>query len=142
MPDMLHKITVAAPPERLYDAITSAVGLKSWWTRDSASDPRPGGRARFGFHSRSTVFDMRYESVEPAERVVWHCDDGPDEWTSTRVTFDLEPTEEGGTVVRFAHRDWRTTEGTYPDCNTVWGYLMHSLKEYCEGGNPGPYFDE
>jgi uncharacterized protein YndB with AHSA1/START domain len=142
MADILHRIGVDAPPEKVYEAVRSSEGLKSWWTRDSASEARPGGRATFGFHKRATVFQMRYEALDPAKRVVWACEGGPDEWVGTKVCFDLEPGEGGGTVVRFAHRDWRSTEGAFPDCNTVWGYLMHSLKSHCEGGKPGPYFEE
>jgi hypothetical protein len=57
----------------------------------------------------------------------------------TRLTFDLAPND-GQTTLRFGHRGWRSIEGAYADCNTVWGELMHRLASHAEGKPTQPYF--
>lgn len=38
MPDILHLIRIHASRERVYDAVTTAEGIRSWWTRDADLD--------------------------------------------------------------------------------------------------------
>lgn len=38
---------VRAPPERVYAAITTALGMDGWFTSGAAVDARPGGEIRF-----------------------------------------------------------------------------------------------
>ena len=47
---------------------------------------------------------------------------------------------ENGTLVSFGHRGWRRADGAMAPCNTVWGALMHRLRDYAEGVGRGPYF--
>ena len=55
MADLHHKIEIEASPEKVYEAITTAEGLRSWWTGDSVAEPRVGSIAEFGFFNRETV---------------------------------------------------------------------------------------
>jgi hypothetical protein len=88
----------------------------------------------------AVVFRMKIDEFIPPKRLAWTCIGGPKEWKRTKVTFDLGPAEEGGTNVRFKHRDWRSVKGIYATCNTTWGHLMHYLKGYAESNSPGPFF--
>jgi uncharacterized protein YndB with AHSA1/START domain len=140
--DILHRITIEAPPERILQAISTEEGFRAWWTDDCAAVPRAGTVNVFRFHSGAVEFLFRVDELSPS-RVSWTCLAGPKvpaEWVGTRVTFDLAPAEGGGTVLRFGHRGWRSVEGEYPACNTVWGDLMHRLKALAEGKPRGPYF--
>ena len=38
MPDIMHFIRIRAPRERVYQAVTTADGIGSWWTRDAELD--------------------------------------------------------------------------------------------------------
>ena len=140
MSDILHRIQIEARPETVYDAITTSEGLSTWWTSDSAHERKIGSVAEFGFHNRAMVFRMRVAELQPGKRVMWECQGDDPEWKGTRISFDLTP-KDGGTLVNFKHSEWRSVEKGYPSCNTVWGYLMHTLKSYSEGKPTEPYFD-
>lgn len=140
MADILHRITIHAPPERVFEAITTQEGLKSWWTPDVIAQPRLGTIAEFGFHDHAVVFRMRIDEFRPQKRIHWTCVDGPPEWKGTFVTFDLTPAEAGKTKLQFKHCEWRSVDGEFAGCNTTWGHLLVLLKEYAEGGSPALYF--
>jgi len=140
MTDILHSITIEAPPEKIFEALTTQEGLQGWWTADTEAKPEVGSQAVFGFFNRSTVFRMRIDELTPPKRVKWSCEGEIDEWIDTELQFDLNLQEEGGTLVCFRHGGWRTTDGIYAQCNTTWGTLMFRLKDYAEGKNPGPLF--
>ncbi len=128
MADILHRITIDATPDRVFDALTVSEGLQSWWTRDSHATPEIGSVAIFKSVQGTIVFRMRVEELVPGKRVVWLCQGDLQEWEGTQLSWDLESTENSGTDLRFAHREWTSTEGEYPRCNTTWGHLMHLLK--------------
>jgi len=140
MPDILHRIVIAAPPEKVFQAITTADGFKGWWTDDVRAEPRVGSVAEFGFFKRETVFRMQIDELEAPIRVRWTCVGGPPEWVGTRIGWRLEPAKDGGTVVRFAHAGWRAIDGDFAPSNTTWGHLMHHLKWHAEGEDWGPHF--
>ncbi len=140
MADILHRITIDAAPDRVFDALTVSEGLQSWWTQDSNATPETGSVAVFKFLQGTIVFRMRVEELVPGKRVTWLCLGDLQEWEETQLTWELESTESGGTDLRFAHRGWASTEGEYPRCNTTWGHLMHLLKAYAESKPVEPHF--
>ena len=56
--DLIHRICIAAPAEKIYRVITTEEGLKGCWTTDVKMDTHPGGEAVFGFENHSVVFQM------------------------------------------------------------------------------------
>ena len=140
MPEILHEISAAASPDRVFDAITTQEGLASWWTVAVVAEPRLGTVAEFGFYNRATVFRMEIDAFEPAHRVHWTCIGGPTEWTGTQVSFDLTSAVDGRTNFRFSHTDLPAVDETYARRNTTWGHLMYHLKRYVEGEGEGPHF--
>ncbi|MBI3635651.1 MAG: SRPBCC domain-containing protein [Candidatus Rokubacteria bacterium] len=139
MPDLHHEIAIQATPQTVYDALTTTPGLGGWWTSDSSAEPRVGSIATFGFGRRSTVFRMRVDELVPGRRIVWQCLGDVDEWKDTRLTWDIAP-DSGGVKLKFVHGGWRSTDGWLAPCNSTWGALMHRLRDYAEGRNPGPHF--
>jgi uncharacterized protein YndB with AHSA1/START domain len=117
------------------------VGLRGWWTADSKTEDKAGGKAEFGFDKRGTVFRMNIEKLEPGKRLVWSCHGDPAEWTGTTLTWELTPQGEG-TILRFTHGDWKSANDYFAMCNSTWGELMYRLKDYVEGKNPGPHWKE
>ncbi len=140
MPHILHQIKISAPPERVFDAIATADGLRSWWTTDAIAEPIEGSIAEFGFNDRATVFRMRVDELVPGRRVTWSCLGDNDEWKGTRQEFHLSPEDGGGVDLRFAHLNWRSLAGAYSLCNTTWGELKYRLKAYAETDTPDPLF--
>ncbi len=141
MAEMHHEVPINAPPERVYEALTTQEGLSSWWTADTVIEPIVGGRAEFGFVNRTTVFRMRIDELEPDVRVVWTCLGDPDEWEATKLIWDIRSGGDASSV-RFTHADWREVTSLFAVCNSTWGELMYRLKDYLEGREPGPRWKE
>lgn len=141
MPDLNHEVEINASPEKVYDAITTQKGLRSWWTGDSVAEPRVGSVAEFGFYKRAILFRMRIDVLTPGKRVVWACLGDHDEWKGTHLTWDISQ-KDGKSTLRFVHGGWRAASGFSASCNSTWGELMYRLKDYAEGKSPGPHWKE
>jgi uncharacterized protein YndB with AHSA1/START domain len=133
MADTLLEVPISAPPERVCQAITEQAGLASWWTPDvSSAEPRVGSVAEFGFGTGHIV-QVEVAALEPGRRASWSVRQGAPEWTNTGVTWDLEPTG-----LRFAHRDYPSTEGSFASVTFNWAWYLASLKAYLEKGQGWP----
>lgn len=142
MADSLHEIPVKASPNKVYEAWTTAAGLSAWWTKDSRVAERVGDVNVFVFDGGNVEFHFRIDDQVPERRVRWTglaADKMPAEWVGTRIEVDLEPAD-GGTRMRFGHKNWKEATSLYCVCNTTWGELMYRLRDHCEGKGRGPLF--
>jgi uncharacterized protein YndB with AHSA1/START domain len=55
MADIRHRVGIAAPPARVYEALTTTEGLSGWWTRIVEGDPTHGGTLRSSSGSQRRV---------------------------------------------------------------------------------------
>jgi uncharacterized protein YndB with AHSA1/START domain len=133
MADIRHRVGIAAPPERVFEVLTTLEGLASWWTRDVDGDPTEGGLVQFYFGSPEPSAVMEVVGLAPSHRVEWDCVKGPDDWVGTTMTFELEPGEDE-TVLLFTHAGWREPGAFLHHCSTKWGYFLVGLKVWLEGG--------
>ena len=102
---------------------------------------RVGDKAVFGFDKHSVTFEMRIEELTPSSVVRWRCEGGTSpEWIGTTQEFRLEPQADGEVLLKFRHTGWKSGEGYCYLCNTTWGHLMVTLKNYVERGEKKPYF--
>ena len=151
MPDILIQVTIAAAPEKVYEAITQH--LNDWWDPDAISGAKVGSIVQP--HSdnaavRGGGFATKLEVVtlEPARKIEWLTRQGVPDWSGTRVTWDVSPVENidpKGTQLLFGHRGFASAEGGYPRYTYSWAYYLVSLKAYLETGKGqpgglGPYF--
>jgi len=139
--DIIHRIEISAPAEKIYRAITTEEGIKAWWTTDVKMDAHAGGKAVFSFENHSIVFEMQIEKLTLPSLVLWRCEGGksPD-WIGTTQEFRLEPQPDGETLLKFCHGGWTSGGDHCYYCNTTWGHLLVCLKEYAEKGQKNPYF--
>jgi uncharacterized protein YndB with AHSA1/START domain len=97
-PDRIERtVELAAGPERVWAALTTAEGLGAWFGDEAAIDLRPGGAAWMKWSGRYTV-DMRVERVEEPTvfGFTWQISGLPeDDPRRTYVEFTLEPAGTG-----------------------------------------------
>ena len=105
--------SLAAPPERVWRAFTTADELAAWfwptaWDAVVTVDLRVGGRYRVASAPVGMAFGGEYVAVEPTERLVqtWQWDGEDDE---TLVTVTLTP-EGSGTRLEIVHERFATDE--------------------------------
>lgn len=138
-----HEMTINAPTGRVFELLTTRVGLARWWTDNVVAEPRPGFVNRFGFNGGSVEMPFRVEASEAPTALKWTCIEGervPPDWVGTRIVASLASTESGATRLNFSHEGWKAGAPSYALCNTTWGELMHRLRDVAEGRQPGPRF--
>ena len=131
MSEIKHLFHIAAPKEKVYEALTTIKGLAGWWTTQTTGDCMCGGTIHFRFGSLGN--DMKVISMKKDEWVQWECIAGPEEWVGTRLTFQLNSCE-GRTRVRFEHAGWRNANDFFAGCTFTWGRYMESLRQLCQTG--------
>lgn len=140
MPEILHRISIDAPQQRVHDLIASTDGVARWWT----------GRPLTGKHAVGATFGAYFGDAErPAavmqvvtdtpDEVVWRVTDGPATWIDTRIVFALRGRADGGTTLLFTHADWAETSEFMSGCSTNWGAYLTSLKTGAEGAGFAAY---
>jgi uncharacterized protein YndB with AHSA1/START domain len=131
MPDILHRVGIAARPDRVYAALTTVDGLRGWWTSETKGEPKKGGTIDFGFCK------MQVQDAVHGERVRWRCVDGPPEWVGTEVSFALSWRDDQ-TFVVFRHAAWKEPVEFMHHCSTKWAVFLLSLRDLVEKGQGAP----
>lgn len=144
MADIIHRIGIRAPAERVYDAVATAEGVAGWWTRDTAAGA--GGdtvHVRFLRHDGAEIGRMEYALTRraPHRAVHWRMLAGPPEWLGTDVTFDLSAAD-GMTILNFGHRGWKEPVEFMAHCSMKWAVFLLSLKQLAETGTGAPSPDD
>ena len=142
MPDIMHVVTIHASPERVYAALTTAEGIRKWWTRHVVLDSRVGGTGEFRFNHGRTVTKVRVDELEPAARVWWTTifSNARAGWSGSTITFDLRK-DGDNTVLSFAHRGFGQADERYFRLSTEWAYYLTSLQRYLETGHGAVHGD-
>lgn len=135
MADIRHKLVIKTAPEKVYQAITTQEGLSGWWAKQATAKPEVGFVNIFTFGTIRNEMKITHLSLD--KKVEWQCINSIEEWMDTRISFDLEEND-GRTILRFAHSDWREATDFFTACNYDWGRFLTSLKSYCETGTGTP----
>lgn len=139
MPDILHELTIAAAPDKVFQAITEQQGLAAWWTPDMAADATVGSTVHARFRGGGFVVEMEVVALEPARKVEWITRQGNPEWIGRHVAWDLSPVEKG-TRILFGHRGFASADGALASASYNWAVYLTSLKDYLETGRGNPDF--
>ena len=132
MPDILHRVGIAADPQPILAALSSVAGIQGWWSEATTGDAAMGGSFRF----RQNQFLVLQAD---AARVRWSYSGPAQDWVGTEISFRLEPAE-GQTYVVFKQAGWREANIFMHHCSTKWAVFLLSLKEFVEtgAGHPEP----
>jgi uncharacterized protein YndB with AHSA1/START domain len=97
-PDQISRtVEIAASPDKVWAALTTAEGLAAWFGNEAEIDLRPGGSAWMKW-SHGHKAEMRVERIEEPSvfGFTWHIYGLPDEDPRrTYVEFTLEPVGTG-----------------------------------------------
>jgi uncharacterized protein YndB with AHSA1/START domain len=159
MPNIRHELLIAAPAEKIYNALTSKEGLSAWWTPGVDSKPEVNSVARFPFGPNYFV-EMKITELKTSRLVKWTCIKGVGEWVGTHLSFELiegdkqmltklrpelqdqidhQKNFDKGALLIFHQDDWKEYTSMYAECNYTWGQFLKSLKLFCETGKGRPW---
>ncbi len=139
MHDIMHLLRIHASPERVFEAITTAEGLRQWWTRDAAIEPEVSAAGEFGFYGKRFVVKIIVEALEPATRARWKVANAA--WPASDIEFTLRA-EGGDTILVFAHRGFPRADEAFASATMRWGFYVLSLKRYLQTGKGSPNPDD
>lgn len=140
MPNILHRLTIDAPPERVHELAATKEGIQRWWTpHPVAGDDSVGGQLAVYFSDGERAAAVFEVLERTPQRIVWRCVEGPSDWLDTRITFAPKPRDDGGTTLLFSHEDWKQENEFMNGCSTNWAAYLMSLKSGAEGQGFKPY---
>ena len=141
MVDIIHRIGIKAPPEKVYAALATVEGVAAWWARETTGESRPGGTLNLRFRrpdgDELGTVDIHVVTLDTDKEVHWRITGGPQEWIGTDVHFALSP-DGDHTIVLFGHRNWREAVEFTAHCSTKWATFLLSLRELVETGRGRP----
>lgn len=143
--DIIHRVGIKAPLQKVYEAVSTIEGIAGWWTTQTYGTSQIGEIIVVRFLSvegeELGSMNMEVKALEPGKKVHWLFKAGPAEWIGTEVIFDLHQ-EEDYTIVLFGHRNWQEEIEFTAHCSMKWGIFMLSLKEFVETGKGRPSPDD
>ena len=123
----------------IYRAVSTADGLRGWWSKNVTIEDGSAEILLLRFPS-AHVARIRLANGEAASRVEWDVLDhnAMPEWPGTKLVFVVEQNGPRTSRLQFQH------VGLCPGCDcfvavdNAWGYLMGSLKDFLEKGKGRP----
>lgn len=133
--DIIHEARYPFPPALVWRALTSREAMNAWLMENDFGSATVGHRFQFRDKPKKVVgwngiTDCEVVEVVPERRFVIAFGTGRDEFPATRVTWELEPTVDGGTRVRFRHAGFTGMKGWLmrAGMNNGWGRMVrHSI---------------
>lgn len=132
-----HEIKIQASLEKTYKALSNLNDLMAWHTAQIEGRSDLNEVLSFKAPGKPT-FVWRIVQLEPNKRVGLNCIEGPGDSIGTKVIYMLSQTEDNRTLVELTHTSWPDHQGNFRKCNTLWGILLHHLKNYLETDKASP----
>jgi uncharacterized protein YndB with AHSA1/START domain len=127
--------TFESAPGAVFDALTSAGAISSWWAPVTGSGA-PGGEITLDFGGQTRI---RVDEAGRPARVRWTvlASEPLPDWAGTTITFGITPAADGGTVLQFTHHGLTPQLECFSMCSASWTQYLASLVDYADrnGGN-------
>lgn len=141
-----HQVSIDAPVEKVYLAISTPDGIGTWWDKQTATQTDQGLVLEHNPGPEHGIVRMRVVELLPNRRVEWECISAHPKsspasvWTGTHFIFELaEPDDDGiarnserTTILDFRQTGYDEESNFYGFNNSAWGQVMHNLKQVIE----------
>lgn len=129
--DIVHEATYPYPPEAVWRALTTREALSAWLMETDFREPTVGHKFQFRDKPRKIVgwdgvTDCEVIEADPPRRFAYRFGAAGDASPPTTVIWELEPTPEGGTRLRFRHTGFTGVKGWLmrQGMNHGWGGMV------------------
>jgi len=137
MPDILQDLPIAAPPARVFAAVSEPALLDQWWTLRSSGSPVVGSNYTLDFGPQY-IWQAMVTAAAPGQAFEWRLTRADADWTGTLVGFELAPAG-SGTQVRFHHTGWPAANEHFRISSHCWAMYLRILRRHLEHGETVPY---
>lgn len=149
---IISEIEVAAPPQRVFDALSQSAQLKQWWGDDSCPctllefEPRKGGKWRMdcgspdGKFAVNNIREFKHTGeileYDPPRLLAytWLTNFHADPSRKTVVRWELTPTKLG-TRVKMTHSGLAEEPVSRKEYSGGWPGVLDALKKFSEKKN-------
>jgi uncharacterized protein YndB with AHSA1/START domain len=136
-PEFVYTVYIAAPVERVWNALVDGDATRRYWGHENRSDWKPGSRWEHVRVGADGVVDVagRVIEIDPPHRLVtsWHSPDAEgDPVRTSRVTYEITPMGEESKLV-VTHSDLNEP-GMRAGVSAGWPLVLSSLKSFLESG--------
>ncbi|MDH3376857.1 MAG: SRPBCC domain-containing protein [Gammaproteobacteria bacterium] len=155
MASIRHEVWIDAPPSRVFELLSSAEGISTWWDQQTKVDTPEGVVLEHNPGPEHGTVQFLVLESEKDRLVRWRCiSSHPEnvpasEWTGTEISFHMgersssEPASEKWsaqipvqTVLRLDHSGWPDNSKYLPFCNFAWADVLTKLsKKAMENGD-------
>ena len=137
--DYTSTLSFAAPPDSVFDALTSLSGLSSWWTPAHGSG-LAGGELTFVFGDDRVV--MRVDEAARPSAVRWTVTAisfaSLQDWLGTTISFAVSPDNHGGARLQFHHSGLTPQLECFDTCSSGWRQALATLVSSVDHGTGLP----
>ena len=137
MADIFHNLPIKGSSRKVFEAISTPLGLNAWWTNNCRAIPSKHAAYELefgpGYLWQATASEWLPDSTFELQII-----DGDDDWRGTRVGFRLIETDDV-TNVAFYHLGWPENNEHYQTSCFCWAMYLRLLKRYVEFGEVVPY---
>jgi len=136
MTAIVEELTIEAPPQRVWGAITQQDEIVQWWAYEARVTPEVGSLAEFRFRQGAFVMQFEVAELDQDEKVRW-ISKSPPQWAGSSVTWQLTPVHNGTRLI-FTHDGFAQADEAHEGTRGAWVYFLASLKSYLETGKGTP----
>lgn len=142
-PRLVYQIIIQAPPERVWEAITTPECTSRYYYGSTLkTDLTVGSPFTYHLANGSPIVEGQVVVSEPPSRLVhtYHSLWPPmNEDAPTKVTWELEAMPGGVTRVTVVHEDFQGETPTYKGLQSGgWAWILSNMKTLLETGEPMP----
>lgn len=134
-----HDMVIRANHSTVYNALTTAKGLRSWFTAQVEGTGQPGTDWKLEPTGQPS-FNWKIESVNDGKGVSWKCLAGPGNSPGTIAEFKLNAESANQCTLTISHDGWTKDDPKFERCIEIWRTLMKHLQQYCETGIAAPAY--
>jgi len=136
MATIRHQVLINAPVAKVYEAISTADGISTWWDKQTPSQTDQGLVMEHNPGPEHGVVQLRVVELIPNKRIEWECiskhpaSSPASAWTGTHFVFELA--EGAGTTVDFSQVGYDEQSQFFESNKDAWGEVMQNLKKVVE----------
>src|SRR6185312_10627038 len=100
MATIYHQLPIDAPVAKVYEAISTAAGISTWWDKQTPVQTERGLVLEHDPGPEHGVVQLKVLELVPNKRVEWECisthpkSSPASAWTGTQFTFELAESRE------------------------------------------------
>lgn len=133
---LTKEVSVKAPAERIFQALSTANGLGKWWSYYTFGPDWETGEVLLKWPRSGHQARVRLSQAKAPTFVEWRVIEHQPmtDWNGTTIRFSLEERGSGETSLVLRHIGLVPECECYEACSDGWGYLVGQIKKLVEEG--------